>query len=232
MDFSLAFAHLEDGLTPTQRRKKAYYKKNKHRVDLKCKRYNKLNKEKILKRKKAYDDNKKIECFTIIGNGNLECEVCKENKLSLLTIDHIDETGNEDKKIGFIGKRLYYGVLNGSYPGDLSNLRILCFNHNCSRNRKYLDLSWKEQTRSQRHQAKLWKEAFNFFGPCKTCGESNIKFLTISHIHNDGAERARRGEPRGGVKLLMIFRKQGWPQSLKSDFCLECFNCNCSRKFH
>jgi hypothetical protein len=47
-----------------------------------------------------------------------------------------------------------------------------------------------------------------------------------SYIKN--TERRRNGEGRG-IRLLVDFRRQGWPESLKEDFCLECFNCNCGR---
>jgi hypothetical protein len=97
--------------------------------------------------------------------------------------------------------------------------------------KEYLNLPLMEQSKDQKFRTKLHKEAFSFFGPCKTCGNNNLIYLTISHIHNDGAERRRNGEERGGAKLLQKFRNLGWPESLKEDFCLECFNCNCSRKF-
>ena len=164
--------------------------------------------------------------MNIISNGKPKCERCGITDLKLLTIDHIDESGYLDKKSGIT--HLYRSIVNGNYPKEkLSNLRVLCYNHNLSGPRKYLDLSYEKQNYHKRDETKLWKEAFNFFGGCK-CGITDIKFLTISHIHNDGAERRKNGEP-SATDLIRKFRKMEWPEKLKKDYCLECFNCNCSR---
>lgn len=87
----------------------------------------------------------------------------------------------------------------------------------------------KNRTYIQNYNIKIWEEAFLFFGPCRFCGQKDLQFLSISHIRNDGAEKRRNGETTG-VGLLKKFRKMGWPESLKEDYCLECFNCNCSKR--
>jgi hypothetical protein len=166
----------------------------------------------------------KINVLNMLGG--CKCIICENSNLDQLTVDHLDNTGNLDRKYR---KNIYSSLGNSRYPLDkISNLRVLCFNHNAGRTRSYLDLSYEEQTYSQHQQTKLWKEAFLFFGPCKTCGESDLKFLTISHIHNDGAERRRNGEKKD-THLITQFRKLGWLSSLKQDYCLECWNCNCGR---
>jgi hypothetical protein len=91
-----------------------------------------------------------------------------------------------------------------------------------------LNLPLEKQDKDQKFRIKLQKEAFNFFGPCKTCGDTNLTHLTISHIHDNGAEK-RKNREGGGTKLLQKFRNLGWPESLKEDYCLECFSCNCSK---
>ena len=190
--------------------------------------YNK-NREKILNQNKEYNKQIKIQALNILGSCN--CIICGNINLNYLTVDHIDKTGSLDRKNIINGKNFYSFLSNGLYPAEkLSNLRILCYNCNCGRRKEYLTVSYELQTIQQRYQTKLWKQAFEFFGPCKTCGDTNLVHLTISHIHNDGAERRKNGE-KFGVNLLAEFRKQGWPESLKEDYCLECYNCNCSRKF-
>ena len=185
------------------------------------------NKEKINKNNKDLLIKIKIQAFDILGG--CKCVICGDEELSHLTIDHIDKTGYLDKKIGFYSQRLYYAIALRRYPEEkLNNLRILCWNHNLGRNKEYLNC--ENQTNNQRYQTKLWQEAYEFFGPCKSCGNSDLIHLTISHIHNDGAEKRRNGE-RTATHLLSKFHKQDWPESLKEDYCLECFSCNCSKNF-
>ena len=205
---------------------KEYYKENREELLEQTKEYINRNKDIVSERRSKHLQDLKIRSLTAIGG--CKCAICGNNNIEQLTIDHIDCSGHEDKKRGLQTHRLHRAIVKGKLSEDhIKNLRCLCFNHNCSRTRGYLDLEWKDQTPNQRHQAKLWREAFVFFGPCH-CGESELKFLTISHIHNDGAERRRKGE--GSAKeLLVSFRKLGWPESLKENYCIECFNHNCSR---
>lgn len=72
---------------------------------------------------------------------------------------------------------------------------------------------------------RLWEEAYRFFGPCECCGEHRREFLTIDHRNGGGNEKRRNGEP-SGPKLLTKFRQMGWPQDLKKEYRLLCFNCN------
>ena len=192
------------------------------------KEYHYKNKEKRNKRCREYIINRKIKVFKILGE--VKCEKCNEKRLECLTVDHIDNSGFIDKKNGLKDHSLYSAILKGEYPKDkLKNLRVLCYNCNCSRPRQYIILSEEKQTYAQKYQLKFWKKAYEFFGPCKTCGETTLQFLTIAHIHNDGADMKRKGQ-RGGVNLLYKFGQLGWPEFLKENYCLECFNCNCGRK--
>jgi hypothetical protein len=211
-----------------QRKKsKKNYNDNKEKIRILHKIYRSENKEKIKLYHKKHNQEKKIKVLNILGG--CVCAVCGDTELSHLTIDHIDETGYIDIKNGL--KHLYDLISKRKYPRKkISNLRVLCYNCNCSRTRKYLNLLIEDQSSPQKYQTKLWKEAFSFFGPCKTCGDSDLIHLTISHIHNDGAEKRRNGEGKG-VDLLVKFRKLGWAESLKQDYCLECWNCNCSQRF-
>jgi hypothetical protein len=196
---------------------KNYYQNNRSRELEKSKEYYKNN-------RKIKEENRVI-AFNILGG--CKCTMCEESRINRLTIDHIDEMGFLDRERDLKGWRMTNAIAAGNLTqNELKNLRVLCWNHNLGRNRKYVDLSHEERTSDQKYKVKIYEEAFNFFGPC-SCGQSNIKFLSISHIHNNGAERRREGE-KTAAALLSKFRIQGWPQSLKEDFRLECFNCNCS----
>jgi hypothetical protein len=47
-------------------------------------------------------------------------------------------------------------------------------------------------------------------------------FLTIDHIHDDGAEKRRTVEPGTGISLYRWLRKNSYP----SGYQVLCFNCN------
>jgi len=216
--------YYEENRESVLKRDKKYREENKE----KKKEYYKENKEYISERGRKYFRDIKIKALKILGG--CKCVLCDTNDIDCLTVDHIDETGYLDKKKGYSGSTLHSAIVNNTYPKDrLSNLRVLCWNHNIARQRKYLDLPWELQTKRQRWQAKLWKEAFEFFGGCP-CRITELKFLQISHIHNDGAERRREGGEGTSTKLLTSFRKLGWPEILKEDYRLECANCNCGKR--
>jgi hypothetical protein len=211
-------------------RDREYRRLNRDKINERLRRSyerDKANEEKKWKKResgKKSDIKQKIRALDIIGG--CHCSLCDCKDLDKLTVDHIDNSGSIDKQKGL---RVIRAIATNKLSKEqLANLRVLCWNHNLSRCREYLDFPYEKQTYGQRYATKLWKEALNFFGPCH-CKESELKFLTISHIKNDGAERRRNGE-KVGAGLIVGFRKLGWPESLKEDFCLECANCNCSRK--
>jgi hypothetical protein len=205
-----------------------YYIKNLEKLKSKSKEYREKNKEKKKNTDKRYCKQIKEKAFDILGGR--KCILCGVSNINFLTVDHIDEKGYLDRPSRIGGFPIYKKIIDKKYSEEeLLNLRVLCYSCNCSRTREYMNLPQEKITTNQKYKLKLWKEAFKFFGPCKTCGEKNIKFLCISHIHNDGAERRRNGESTA-THLLAKFRGLGWPESLKQDYCLECFNDNCSRK--
>jgi hypothetical protein len=61
------------------------------------------------------------------------CQCCGENKIQLLTIDHINNDGAEHRKINNIkgGTSFYRWIVRNNFPKDI--LQILCFNCNCSK---------------------------------------------------------------------------------------------------
>jgi hypothetical protein len=204
---------------------RSWTEKNSDYIKEKKKIYSNKNKSVIKKHRKIANLKLKVKALKLIGG--CRCEICGDKNVYHLTVDHIDNTGYLDKKDKLFGSRLYRAIVNKKISDKhISNLRTLCWNHNDGRNREYFDKAYDEITYNQQYQIKLWKEAYSFFGPCK-CGIKDLKFLTISHIHNNGAEERKEGK-KGGINIILRFRKQGWPESLKEDFCIECFTCNCS----
>jgi len=82
----------------------------------------------------------------------------------------------------------------------------------------------KEKKRNRRQRRRLTILTHYGGDPphCECCGESNIEFLTIDHINNDGAEH--RKEIGGSAALPKWIIDNGFPDGFR----VLCYNCNCS----
>lgn len=78
---------------------------------------------------------------------------------------------------------------------------------------------------SERHWA-LREEVLNAYGAkCACCGESELRFLQIDHIHDDGSKhRAELGA--ASQTMLRWIKKNGFP---KDRLRVLCANCNLGR---
>lgn len=70
---------------------------------------------------------------------------------------------------------------------------------------------------------------------CKCCGETEVKFLSVDHINNDGAKHRRtmrRGKKGGGTgsgtQLYYWIIRNGFPKV----FQILCLNCNFGKRFN
>jgi len=82
----------------------------------------------------------------------------------------------------------------------------------------------KQYQKQWRHEAKL--KIFDAYGGrfCNCCGETEIMFLCLDHINNDGAEHRRKleGSSRQASKLYRWIIKNNFPIG----FQVLCQNCN------
>jgi hypothetical protein len=192
--------------------------------------YREKNREKLLEYGRAYTNRiykeNRTKIFNILGK---KCEICGETNGTVLSIDHIHNDGVivRKKHGGNFGELTWLNNLD--WPEDYirENYQILCYNHNCGKNRTCFDKT--NITNSQRHYIKLWKKANIFFGNCAMCGCDNLKFLTIDHVNGGGAKLRRSGE-KSGVNLLKQFNSSGWPEDLKLKYQILCFNCGLGKK--
>lgn len=80
-----------------------------------------------------------------------------------------------------------------------------------------------------RWRYKLRIEVFSAYSKgkpvCNCCGESNIGFLTLDHVNNDGAKH--RKEVGSGVSLCSWAKRNKYPKTLQ----VLCYNCNCAKQF-
>jgi len=65
-------------------------------------------------------------------------------------------------------------------------------------------------------------------GRCACCGETELSFLCMDHVHGDGAAHRRTlgGHHAGGRKMYLWLKREGFP---KDRFRVLCYNCNIAR---
>src|ERR1700722_13107874 len=78
--------------------------------------------------------NRKNTRFVVLNYYGSKCQLCGENNLNLLSLDHIDGNGRQHRKevLGGVdsGTGFYKWVLNNKPD----NIRLLCYNCNCQIN--------------------------------------------------------------------------------------------------
>jgi hypothetical protein len=92
-----------------------------------------------------------------------------------------------------------------------------------------------EVQRKCRKKAKL-EVVQHYGGKCACCGETELLFLTMDHINNDGAKHRREmsdGKRTSsgrevGSQIYFWLRKNNFP----TGFQILCWNCNCGRNLN
>lgn len=130
-----------------------YKEKNKDKINEYMKKYRKENKEKFKEGYKKYINNpinrdklnegyrikykgkQRLEAwklkFQVFEHYGGKCSCCGESHFEFLSIDHINNNGNEHRKdIKKYGTHFYKWIIDNNYPNDL---QVLCFNCNLSK---------------------------------------------------------------------------------------------------
>lgn len=89
---------------------------------------------------------------------------------------------------------------------------------------------------NRRCTQKLKREVMDAYGGCcSCCGETELVFLTIDHVNDDGAEHRRamaaeRGHEysQAGARTYRWLRRNGFPRG----FQVLCANCNCGKQWN
>ena len=89
---------------------------------------------------------------------------------------------------------------------------------------------FRHRGRNVAHRAKIKLEVFNYYGRvCRCCGEGDLRFLTLDHIANNGAEERKRLGSRGiGHAFYTYLRIEGFPAGYQ----VLCWNCNCGKRMN
>ena len=176
-------------------------------------------------RKKSYESRKIVELavsrklrklykqkvFDFYGG---RCVSCGIDDLKKLTIDHIDNSGGKHRRSGV--DDIYRWLFLNNFPKD--NYQILCYNCNCSKGIQFKD----------KYHLKNKITVMNAYGgSCVSCGISDVRYLTIDHLNNDGAEQRRNLGCGKGTTMYRWLIKNLFPKNLGLQ--VLCYNCNCSK---
>jgi hypothetical protein len=80
----------------------------------------------------------------------------------------------------------------------------------------------KEPTKRYRQKIKLIAIE-KYGGKCACCGESEIEFLTIDHVNNDGNIHRKKFK---GISIYQWLKNNNYPTD---GIQLLCWNCNCAK---
>jgi len=84
----------------------------------------------------------------------------------------------------------------------------------------------KNRAKCKLRGEKLRQEVFDHYGKqCVCCGESEIKFLTIDHIGNDGSTHRKKEKVGSGGSFYAWLKRNNFP----SGFQVLCWNCNAAK---
>lgn len=96
---------------------------------------------------------------------------------------------------------------------------------------------WKNHPKKMRKRSTLYDiriklKVFNHYSKgkmdCSCCGERYIEFLTIDHVHGNGASELRNLKLKGGRHFYSWLIKNNFPRGYR----ILCMNCNYSRGRH
>jgi len=96
-----------------------------------------------------------------------------------------------------------------------------------AKNKEKIQIRAREWARDNRHKVVAYQEKLKagtlaaYGGRCALCGETNVEFLSIDHVANDGAKHRQELNPNQST-IHIWARRNGYPSSLR---CL-CMNCN------
>jgi hypothetical protein len=86
---------------------------------------------------------------------------------------------------------------------------------------KVCETTKRQQTRNQ--------ILAHYGNKCVCCGEPNVKFLALDHIHNNGAAHRKELGGRGGQLLLHWIKRNNYPKDVIQ---VLCHNCNMAKAFY
>lgn len=165
---------------------------------------------------------RKIKENVLLAYGE-KCNCCGESTKEFLHIDHIN--GNGRKHLKEIKMDFYQWLIKNNFP---SEFQILCANCNMCKFRYKVCSHIRKLSNNEIDEIKNKKlSCFEQYGGpiCKCCGETNIEFLEMDHIENNGNEH--RKKDKKSCNLYSWLKSNNYPKG----FQVLCCNCNWGKRF-
>lgn len=174
--------------------------------------------------------NLRLAALQAYGN---ECACCGEKIERFLQIDHIGGGGKQHRDAMGSGNAAFYRWLEANnYP---PTLQVLCGNCNTGSHINggtcpHAGPVAEPTSYISGYRRRIKKEVVDAYGGrCACCSETELTFLTIDHVHNNGAAHRRAlSQGRGGHVIHALLKKTGYPDGYQ----VLCFNCNDGRYFN
>lgn len=87
---------------------------------------------------------------------------------------------------------------------------------------------FRKQTRRRALKIECLEAYGGLHCSCKGCDESHWEFLSIDHIHGDGAAHRRAIGRKGGGGFYLWLKQNNFPDGFR----VLCMNCNASRGYY
>ena len=186
--------------------------------------YRKKNRTQLAKNCKDWFVQERLKTLQAYGN---KCEICGENTLEFLAIDHKNGGGKVHRESLGSGHGIFTYLRKQNYPKN--NYRLLC--HNCNFLTGVTKLSSNPSKRVIRDRVLKQIVIDAYGGKCTCCEETRFELMTIDHISNDGAEdRLLLGKSKSnGRGLYYHLIKSNFP---KDKYQLLCANCNLAKGYY
>ena len=165
----------------------------------------------------------KNQLFEILGGKH--CRDCNEKREEVLSFDHLNNDGYEDRKKFY----KHPDVMRAYYVNnpDLAKktLQVLCGNCNLIKRLIHNRTGFKINPETKVYKDKLYQI---FDNRCSGCGFNNIGCLTLDHKNGKG--RQERKSRFGGYYIRFYKYYSEHPEEAKQNLELLCFNCNLVKK--
>jgi hypothetical protein len=208
-------------------RKKDKYAANPKIFLDRCKKYRKMNREKIILRNKFKRFKLKVMAFHIYSNRTMACVLCGNSNFSQLALDHINGNGTKHRQSNPKANcDMYRLVKTLKYP---NGYRVLCNNCNQLEALKRLTIV---HTYMAKHRAKYKLKALEAYSngkvKCKLCDVNDCRVLTLDHMNGGGRKELRELKIKGGAAYYKHLRDHNYPN--KDTMRVLCFNHNSGQR--
>lgn len=158
----------------------------------------------------------RIIALQIYSNRHMKCEICGNENIDILTIDHVDGGGYKHRKDNSIKGQFVRWLKRNNYP---KGYRVLCWNCNHKERLNNIEWEWNSDWdyRMDKRISILQIYSQGTMN-CAICDEDNIDCLAIDHINGGGKQHR--------IKINTLIENWLERNNYPGGFRILCHNCN------